>query len=362
MSNIETENRETDQEQDDDGNGNGGVKEAVSRNGGGSLLSSLATKEVVIPVAASAAAAAATYMARKGPDLLKDTLMPKLEEKGKETAKEATSSAAEGVLDKAKDSGGVTGVAANLISKVAGKKGGGEPTGRGRGRRLPIQRWTDVAAPVETVYNQWTQFEEFPRIMHRVQSVQQQEDNKLSWEEKIWFSRRRWEAEITEQRPNERIAWKTVSGTAHTGVVSFHRLDDRLTRVLVNLDFQPSGMFEKMGSGMRFVKRAVQADLARFKAYVEMREEEDGAWRGRIEDGEVVEGAENERRGRKDEDGDRDRRRQRDSGRRRESRSGQRSSAGKRQSSNGKGDDADREAQRAEREARRESRRQRVNA
>src|ERR687896_1046952 len=368
MTTTEAERQETEDYEDEDEGG--GVAENVrdqaenlrdkaSSNGGGSLLSSLTSKEVVIPIAASAAAAAATYMAKKGPDLLKDTVMPKLQEKGKETAKgaakEATSGAAEGVLDKAKESGGITGAAAGLVSKLTGGKKGGSPDGTGKGRWLPIQRWTDIAAPIETVYNQWTQFEDFPRIMHRVQSVQQQEDNKLSWEEKIWFSRRRWEAEITEQRPNERIAWKTVSGTSHTGVVSFHKLDDRLTRVLVNLDFQPSGLFEKVGSGLRFAKRAVQADLARFKAYVEVREEEDGAWRGRIEDGEVVEEAENERRDGKRDDDDRGRSRSR-GGRQQGSRGGSRRSS----SSNAKGD-AERESQRAQREARRQSRRQRAS-
>src|SRR5438477_2774424 len=108
--------------------------------------------------------------------------------------------------------------------------------------------------------------------MHRVLSVQQEEDDKIRWEEKIWFSKRQWEGEITDRRKNDRIAWKTVTGTSHEGVVSFHKLDDKLTRVMVDLDFHPSGMIEKMASGMRFVKRAVEADLARFKAYVELGE------------------------------------------------------------------------------------------
>jgi hypothetical protein len=94
----------------------------------------------------------------------------------------------------------------------------------------------------------------------------------VSWQEKIWFSKRQWEGEITDRRENDRIAWKTVKGTSHSGVVSFHRLDTNLTRVMVTLDFKPSGMIEKMASGLRFVKRAVQADLARFKAYVELGE------------------------------------------------------------------------------------------
>jgi uncharacterized membrane protein len=240
------------------------------------------------------------------------------------------------VLDKAKASGGITGAAAGLVSKLTGGDKGGAPAGTGKGRRLPIQRWTDISAPRELVYDQWTQFEEFPRIMHRVQSVQPQDDDKLAWEEKIWFSRRRWVAEIVDQRENERIEWKTVSGVSHTGVVTFHELDDNLTRVLVNLDFQPSGLFEKMASGLRFAKRAVQADLARFKAYVEMRVDE-----------------------REEESSDG---RSRQSGRSSSGRDSTRSSSRRSSSSTGKGSDAERKAQRAQREARRQSRRQRTSA
>jgi hypothetical protein len=105
--------------------------------------------------------------------------------------------------------------------------------------------------------------------MHRVLEVKKEDQNKIHWREKIWFSTREWDGEITERRKNDRIAWKSTKGTQHSGVISFHKLDTNLTRVLVTLDFVPSGMLEKMASGMRFVKRAVQADLARFKAYVE---------------------------------------------------------------------------------------------
>jgi uncharacterized membrane protein len=106
--------------------------------------------------------------------------------------------------------------------------------------------------------------------MHRVLNVREKQGNKVSWQEKIWFSSREWEGEITERRKNDRIAWKTRSGMSHRGVVSFHKIGDNLTRVMVDMEFEPSGMMEKMASGLRFVKRAVQADLARFKAYVEM--------------------------------------------------------------------------------------------
>jgi hypothetical protein len=110
--------------------------------------------------------------------------------------------------------------------------------------------------------------------MHRVLTVEKRDNGRVSWQEKIWFSKREWEGEITERRKNDRIAWKTTKGTSHSGVVSFHKLDSNLTRVLVTVDFHPSGMIEKMASGLRFVKRAVEADLARFKAYCEMSDAE----------------------------------------------------------------------------------------
>src|SRR5205085_5905018 len=131
----------------------------------------------------------------------------------------------------------------------------------------PIERWTDVAVPVEKAYDAWTKFEDFPKFMHRVQNVEKRDRDKVRFEEKIWFSKRQWEGRITERRKNDRIVWKTTSGMSHRGVVSFHKLDDNLTRVMVTMEFEPNGMIEKLASGLRFVKRAVQADLARFKAY-----------------------------------------------------------------------------------------------
>jgi uncharacterized membrane protein len=220
-------------------------------------------KRLIVPAAAGLGSLAATYAVRKGPELLKDRLKPKLEQEGSDEAAKVGKKAAE----KMKDEGGPMG---KVAGKVAEKVSGGDSSGKTR--RLPVQRWTDVAAPIDVVYDRWTNFEEFPKFMHRVLNVKKEDRNKLSWEEKIWFSRRQWEGEITERRKNERIAWKTTKGTSHTGLVTFHKLDSSLTRVMVDLDFHPSGMIEKMASGLRFVKRAVEADLARFKAYVELGE------------------------------------------------------------------------------------------
>jgi uncharacterized membrane protein len=245
------------------------AEENGSKAGGGAqeLLQSLMSKEVVIPAVATAASVVA-YAARKGAGEAKD----KLEGEAEKLGEEGMQGAKKGLA-----SGGGGGALGKLASKAIGGGGGG---GGGGGkakktRRLPIQRYTDIAAPVATVYEKWTEFEEFPNFMHRVLNVKQEEDNKVTWDEKIWFSSRHWEGEITERKRNKRIAWKTTSGMAHAGVVTFHKLDDELTRVMVDMDFVPQGMIEKMASGLRFVKRAVQADLARFKAYVEMGQAED---------------------------------------------------------------------------------------
>ena len=239
--------------------------QGVTGNGAGDL-----GKKILIPAAAGLGTLAATYAVRKVPELLNDKVKPKLEETGSEQAAKLGERAGKQAAQKLKSEGGPMGkLAGKAAEKLTGGGGGG---GGKKTRRLPIQRWTDIAAPIDVVYEKWTNFEEFPKFMHRVLTIQKEERNKLSWEEKIWFSTRKWEGEITERKKNDRIAWKTNQGTSHKGVISFHKLDTSLTRVMVDMDFQPTGMIEKMGSGLRFVKRAVQADLARFKAYVELGE------------------------------------------------------------------------------------------
>ncbi len=246
------------------------IEDKVSSNGsddeGRSRLSGLGGKGVLFPVAAAAASAAAAGLAaKKGPDLMKK-LQGEASEEGEELGKKGMQGLKKGLAS----SGPGGKIASKLMGGGGGDDGGGGQKG-GKTRRLPIQRWTDVAVPVDKAYQAWTQFEEFPKFMHRVLDVEKDDgdNNKIHWREKIWFSTREWDGEITERRKNDRIAWKSVSGTQHSGVISFHKLDSNLTRVLVTLDFVPSGILEKMASGMRFVKRAVEADLARFKAYVE---------------------------------------------------------------------------------------------
>jgi hypothetical protein len=123
--------------------------------------------------------------------------------------------------------------------------------------------------------------------MHRVQSVSQEDETHLKFKTKIWLFSREFTAEIEEQRPDERILWNVTEGITHHGVATFHEIAPRLTRVEINVDVEPSGLVEKSARGMRHVKRAIRADLHRFKAYVMMNEEPEGEWRGTIEDGEV---------------------------------------------------------------------------
>ena len=182
---------------------------------------------------------------------------------------------------------------AGLLSKLGGgsddTSGADAKTvaGVGKGRRMPVQQDIDIGVPLSIVYNEWTQFENWPEFMHRVTSVSQEDETHVAFKAKIWGKTKEFKAEIVEQRPDERIEWRVVDGISHTGVVSFHELAPRLTRVEVSLDLEPGSLIEKAARGMRFVKRAVRADLARFKAHVLIQEEASGEWRGKIEDGDV---------------------------------------------------------------------------
>jgi uncharacterized membrane protein len=252
----------------------------------------LLRKDVLLPAAATTAAAiASAYAARKLPELARraaGSTEDAAEELGREGARGATEGLSEG-------SGGLGGLATKAASKVAGGGGSGSGGGKRKTRRLPIQRWTDVAVPVDVAYRLWTDFEEFPKFMHRVLNVHKEGRDQVAWDQKIWFSRRHWEGKITDRRKNDRVAWKTIKGMSHSGIVSFHPIGPRLTRVMVTMDFVPQGVVEKMASGLRFVKRAVQSDLARFKAYAEM-EDARGLEYGSGSDGDAPQEAEAKQR------------------------------------------------------------------
>jgi uncharacterized membrane protein len=141
----------------------------------------------------------------------------------------------------------------------------------------------DVKAPVSTTYNQWTQFETFPRFMEGVKSVVQTDDTHLRWRAEIAGKEQEWDAEITEQHPDERIAWQATSGAKNAGVVTFHRLDDETTRVTLQMDVEPEGVVENVGTALGVLDRRVKGDLERFKEYIEARGVETGGWRGDVE-------------------------------------------------------------------------------
>jgi uncharacterized membrane protein len=141
----------------------------------------------------------------------------------------------------------------------------------------------DVDRDVRTVYNQWTQFEEFPRFMEGVDRVQQIDDRHLHWEVDIVGVDREFDAEITEQTPDQRIAWRSRTGVDQGGVVTFHPLNDEQTRVTLQLTFEPEGLVEQAGDTLGLVAARVKGDLKRFKEFIESRGSETGAWRGEVD-------------------------------------------------------------------------------
>ena len=145
-----------------------------------------------------------------------------------------------------------------------------------------IEKSIDVEVPVRTAYNQWTQFQEFPRFMDGVTTVTQLDDRSLRWKASIGGKDKEWTAEITEQRPDERVAWKSTSGAKNAGVVTFHRLADRKTRVMLQLEYDPEGVVENVGDAVGVVSTRVTGDLKRFKEFIESRQQETGAWRGEV--------------------------------------------------------------------------------
>ncbi|MFF3737050.1 SRPBCC family protein [Streptomyces sp. NPDC002566] len=144
-----------------------------------------------------------------------------------------------------------------------------------------VEESIEVSVPVHTAYNQWTQFETFPEFMSGVERIEQRTDTLTHWVTDVNGVHREFDAEITEQIPDERVAWTTVAGDSRqAGVVTFHRLDDEHTKVMLQLDFEPEGLTETIGDKLGFVKRQTKGDLSRFKEYIEERGRESGGWRG----------------------------------------------------------------------------------
>ena len=141
----------------------------------------------------------------------------------------------------------------------------------------------DINVPVRTAYNQWTQFEEFPRFMEGVESVKQIDDTTLHWVAEIAGQKREWDAKITEQKPDERIAWTNIDGAKNAGVVTFHYIDENTTKVMLQMEFDPEGFKEKAADVLGLWKGRVKGDLGRFKEFIEGRGSETGAWRGEVD-------------------------------------------------------------------------------
>ena len=140
----------------------------------------------------------------------------------------------------------------------------------------------DVDVPVDKAYNQWTQFESFPHFLSFVESIRQIDDTHNHWKVKIGGVEREFDAEITEQHPDERVAWKSTDGTTNAGVVTFHKLSATSSRVAVQIDWQPQNVIEKAGDALNLDVRSVKQDLQNFKEFIEKAPTETGAWRGDV--------------------------------------------------------------------------------
>ncbi|MFC5458581.1 SRPBCC family protein [Massilia niabensis] len=140
----------------------------------------------------------------------------------------------------------------------------------------------EVNVPVRTAYNQFTQFEDFPQFMKSVKEIRQLDDKRLHWKANIAGEDKEWDAEITEQVPDKRIAWRSIGGVHNAGVVTFHKISDSVTRVTLQMDYKPEGVLEAIGDALGAVRMETRANLSNYKEMLEARGSETGAWRGKI--------------------------------------------------------------------------------
>jgi uncharacterized membrane protein len=159
----------------------------------------------------------------------------------------------------------------------------GHPDPEGGEEMSTYEESIEVDVPLSTAYNQWTQFEEFPRFMEGVEKVIQLDDETVHWVATIGGQHREWDAKITEQRPDERVAWTTTEGAKNAGVVTFHYLDENRSRVMLQMEFEPEGFMESVGDVVGTIERRIKGDLERFKELIEARGTESGGWRGEID-------------------------------------------------------------------------------
>ena len=189
--------------------------------------------------------------------------------------------------------GALKGVASGVKNAVTGKGGKGGGTAKAT-KSTNIIETIDVGVPLSVAYNQWTEFGAFPSFMKKVENVEAQDENKITWKAQIFLSHRTWEATILEQIPDERIVWRSKGEKGHVdGAVTFHELGPNLTRILVVLEYYPQGLFEKTGNIWEAQGRRARAEIRHFRRHLMTRtildQDEVEGWRGRIEDGEVVE-------------------------------------------------------------------------
>ena len=149
-----------------------------------------------------------------------------------------------------------------------------------------VEKTIEVNCPISTVYNQWTQFEEFPRFMAGVKEVRQIDDTHVHWRAEIWGKEKEWDAEITEQEPDQRISWKSVSGAPNAGTVRFEPLDEDRTLVRLVMSYEPEGVIENIGDAIGALSSQVEASVEDFKHFIEARGSETGGWRGQVSDSE----------------------------------------------------------------------------
>jgi uncharacterized membrane protein len=151
-----------------------------------------------------------------------------------------------------------------------------------------VEKFVEVNRPVNTVYNQWTQFEDFPFFMDGVKEVRQIDDTHLYWRAEVWGKEKEWEAEITEQEPDTRISWKSITGAPNAGTVRFEPAGEDRTIVRLTMAYDPKGLLENVGDSLGLFTSQVEKSVEQFKQYIESRGEETGAWRGEVDDSQRV--------------------------------------------------------------------------
>jgi uncharacterized membrane protein len=151
-----------------------------------------------------------------------------------------------------------------------------------------IEKSIEVSVPIRTAYNQWTQFEEFPKFMEGVKRVRQLDDKNLEWQAEIAGKDVQWTATITQQEPDRRIGWRSTSGATNAGSVTFEPVGPNQTKITLRLEYEPETFGEKAASAVGIVSARVTGDLERFKKFIEARGVESGAWRGQIKSGQVT--------------------------------------------------------------------------